>query len=255
MSTGAVRSVADQNRSAVDLVTAEIRRAVLTGALPPGEQFSIRELARQLGVSHIPIREALRRLEGQGLVILTQARSATVAPLSAADLTAIYRLRLVREPGEAGQADRERRGAIGILAVARVAGRSAALATPDWVADLGAALAESRREDPDPAWQGHYHFHELLVTPAASSWDIRLLHTLWSAAERYTLVVFDPIVVDDEERDRRYARHRRLFDLAQAGDQAGLEAELTDHLQSIEFEIVHRLGAIQLGRGDAEGAP
>ena len=67
MSTGAVRSVADQNRSAVDLVTAEIRRAVLTGALPPGEQFSIRELARQLGVSHIPIREALRRLEGPGL--------------------------------------------------------------------------------------------------------------------------------------------------------------------------------------------
>ena len=42
MSTGTVRSVADQNRSAVDLVTAEIRRAVLTGALPPGEQFSIR---------------------------------------------------------------------------------------------------------------------------------------------------------------------------------------------------------------------
>jgi DNA-binding GntR family transcriptional regulator len=233
MSTGTVRSVADQNRSAVDLVTAEIRRAVLTGALPPGEQFSIRELARQLGVSHIPIREALRRLEGQGLVILTQARSATVAPLSAADLTAIYRLRLRIEP--------------------ELAGRSAALATPDWVADLGAALAESRREDPDLAWQGHYHFHELLVTPAASSWDIRLLHTLWSAAERYTLVVFDPIVVDDEERDRRYARHRRLFDLAQAGDQAGLEAELTDHLQNIEFEIVHRLGAIQPGRGDAEG--
>ena len=93
------------------------------------------------------------------------------------------------------------------------------------------------------------------MTPAASSWDIRLLHTLWSAAERYTLVVFDPIVVDDEERDRRYAWHRRLFDLAQAGDQAGLEAELTDHLQNIEFEIVHRLGAIQPGRGDAEGAP
>ena len=103
MSTGAVRSVADQNRSAVDLVTAEIRRAVLTGALPPGEQFSIRELARQLGVSHIPIREALRRLEGQGLVILTQARSAAVAPLSEADVTAIYRLRLRIEPDLAGR--------------------------------------------------------------------------------------------------------------------------------------------------------
>jgi DNA-binding GntR family transcriptional regulator len=229
-STGAVRSVADQNRSAVDLVTAEIRRAVLTGALPPGEQFSIRELARQLGVSHIPVREALRRLEGQGLVILTQARSAAVAPLSEADLTAIYRLRLRIEPD--------------------LAGRSAALATPAWVRDLGDALEESRHENPDRAWEGHYRFHELLVTPAASSWDIRVLHTLWSAAERYTLVVFDPIVVDDDERARRYARHRRLFDRAEAGDQAGLEAELTEHLQANEHEIVHRLGAIRPERGD-----
>ena len=142
MSTGAVRSVADQNRSAVDLVTAEIRRAVLTGALPPGEQFSIRELARQLGVSHIPIREALRRLEGQGLVILTQARSATVAPLSAADLTAIYRLRLRIEP--------------------ELAGRSAALATPDWVADLGAALAESGERTPTRPGRG--------ITTSTSCW-------------------------------------------------------------------------------------
>ena len=233
MSTGAVRSVADQNQSAVDLVTAEIRRAVLTGALPPGEQFSIRELARQLGVSHIPIREALRRLEGQGLIILTQARSAAVAPLSAEDISAIYRLRLRIEPD--------------------LAGRSAALATPAWVHDLGAALEESRHENPDRAWEGHYRFHELLVTPAASSWDIRVLHTLWSAAERYTLVVFDPIVVDDEERDRRYTRHRRLFDRAAAGDGPGLGTELIDHLQANEHEIVHRLGAIRPGPGAIEG--
>ena len=116
--------------------------------------------------------------------------------------------------------------------------------------DLGDALEESRHEDPDRAWEGHYRFHELLVTPAASSWDIRLLHTLWSAAERYTLVVFDPIVVDDAERDRRYTRHRRLFDRAQAGDGPGLEAGLIDHLQTNEHEIVHRLGAIHADRGD-----
>ena len=92
---GQVRSVAAANSSAVDLVTSEIRRAVLTGALPAGEQFSIRDLAAQLGVSHIPIREALRRLESQGLIVLRQARSASVAPLSTGDLAAIYRLRYV----------------------------------------------------------------------------------------------------------------------------------------------------------------
>src|SRR6478735_9138438 len=95
---GQVRSVAAANSSAVDLVTAEIRRAVLTGALAAGQQFSIRDLAAQLGVSHIPIREALRRLESQGLVILRQARSAEVASLTTADLEAIYRLRYLIEP-------------------------------------------------------------------------------------------------------------------------------------------------------------
>lgn len=222
--TDAVRSVADRNLSAVDLVTAEIRRAVLTGALPPGERFSIRELARQLGVSHIPIREALRRLEGQGLIVLSRARSASVAALSGDDLAAIYRLRLRIEPD--------------------LARRSATLGTHAWLTELGRALEESRHEDPDRAWQGHDDFHERLVAPAASSWDLRLLHTLWPAAERYTLLVFDPIVVDDTEREHRYARHRRLFDRAEAADPAGLEAELGAHLETDELEIARRITAI-----------
>lgn len=230
MSTpGALRSVAGRNLSAVDLVTAEIRRAVLTGALPPGEQFSIRELARQLGVSHIPIREALRRLEEQGLVVLSQARSAAVAPLSTEDLTAIYRLRLRIEPD--------------------LAGRSAVRANPTWVRELGRALEESRNEDPDRAWQGHYEFHQHLVAPAASSWDLRVLRTLWTAAERYTLLVFDPLLVDDEERERRYVRHQRLSTRAEAGDPVGLEAELTTHLEANEREIKRRIEAIPLQQG------
>lgn len=219
-----LRSIAGRNLSAVDLVTAEIRRAVLTGALPPGEEFSIRELARQLGVSHIPIREALRRLEGQGLVVLRQARSAVVAPLSVDDLHAVYRLRLRIEPDLAGRATDRR--------------------TAEQLAQLRAALERSRDGDPDRAWQGHYDFHELLVSPAASPWDGRLLHTLWTAAERYTLLVFDPILIDERERGNRYERHRRLYDRAAEGDGAGVERELTAHLQTNETEIAHRIRTI-----------
>ena len=228
MTTTGLRSIAAQNLSAVDLVTAEIRRAVLTGTLPAGEQFSIRGLARQLGVSHIPIREALRRLEAQGLVVLTQARSAAVAALSVDDLAAVYRLRLRIEPD--------------------LAARSAPLQTPRSLAALEEALEGSRHEDPDRAWQGHHDFHERLVAPAASTWDVRVLHTLWTAAERYTLLVFDPISVDEAERDHRYARHRRLYERAAAGDSVALEAELVAHLDANEAEIVHRLALLDQGR-------
>jgi len=86
------------SKSVVDEVTDEIARSIRSGALRPGQEFSLREIAGQLGVSFIPVREALRRLEGQGLLVTRRNRSAIVAPLDAADLHAIYRLRRQIEP-------------------------------------------------------------------------------------------------------------------------------------------------------------
>lgn len=209
---GQLRSVLQQNSSAVDLVTAEIRRAVLTGSLPAGQQFSIRDLAGQLGVSHIPIREALRRLESQGLIILRPARSAEVASLTTADLDAIYRLRYVIETPLAG---------------ACVGRHDAA-----HVVVLRHLLEESRAADPELAWQAHYDFHAALVHPAASPWDERVLETLWTAAERYTHLVFDPTRITEKERQRRYQTHLILLDAALGEDPAVMVAALTEHLQA-----------------------
>lgn len=222
---GRVRSVAGANSSAVDLVTAEIRRAVLTGTLPAGEQFSIRELATQLGVSHIPIREALRRLESQGLILLRQARSASVAPLSTSDLGAIYRLRyLIELP---------------------LAGASAGRRGPAEVRRLDELLEASRDPDPEVAWQGHYDFHEALVHPAANAWDDRVLHTLWMAAERYTHLVFDPTQISDDERRRRYEKHRLLRDAALADDPVAMAEALRAHLSVNEDRIREHISAIE----------
>jgi DNA-binding GntR family transcriptional regulator len=222
---GRVRSVAGANSSAVDLVTAEIRWAVLTGALPAGEQFSIRDLAAQLGVSHIPIREALRRLESQGLILLRQARSASVAPLSTSDLEAIYRLRYLMELPLAG-ASAGRRGAAEI-------------------SRLDELLEASRDPDPDVAWQGHYDFHEALVHPAANAWDDRMLHTLWMAAERYTHLVFDPTQISEDERRRRYEKHRLLREAALVDDVAAMAEALRDHLSANEDRIRDHIRAIE----------
>ena len=222
---GQLRSVAGANSSAVDLVTSEIRRAVLTGALPAGEQFSIRDLAVQLGVSHIPIREALRRLESQGLILLRQARSASVAPLSTGDLGAIYRLRyLIELP---------------------LAGASAGRRGPEEIRRLDELLEASRDLDPEVAWQGHYDFHEALVHPAATPWDERLLHTLWMAAERYTHLVFDPTQISTDERDRRYEKHRLLRDAALADDAEGMAEALREHLCANEDRIHEHIRAIE----------
>lgn len=222
---GQVRSVAAANSSAVDLVTSEIRRAVLTGALRGGEQFSIRDLAAQLGVSHIPIREALRRLEAQGLIVMRQARSASVAPLSTSDLTAIYRLRYVIE--------------------LPLAGASAGRRGPAEIARLDDLLEASRDHDPEIAWQAHYDFHEALVHPAANAWDERMLHTLWTAAERYTHLVFDPTQISNAERRRRYDTHRLLRDAALVEDGSAMAEALREHLSANEERIRDYIGVLE----------
>lgn len=222
---GQMRSVASSNSSAVDLVTVEIRRAVLTGTLAPGEQFSIRDLATQLGVSHIPIREALRRLESQGLILLRQARSASVAPLGISDLQAIYRLRYEVELPLAGASAGQRDAA----AIAR----------------LDALLESSRDLDPDVAWQAHYDFHEALVHPAANEWDDRVLHTLWVAAERYTHLVFDPTQITEAERARRYETHRLLRDAALTDDPAAMSEALRQHLVANELRIREHIAPLE----------
>ena len=227
---GQLRSVLAQNSSAVDLVTAEIRRAVLTGSLAAGQRFSIRDLAVQLGVSHIPIREALRRLESQGLIILRPARSAEVASLTVADLEAIYRLRYVIEPQ---------------LAAASVGRHGRAHG-----AVLRRLLEKSRDEDPEFAWQAHYDFHAALVHPAATPWDERVLETLWTAAERYTHLVFDPTRISDEERLRRYETHRVLLDAALGDEPTTMVTALTAHLQANEERIRTHIRRLEEGGAD-----
>lgn len=87
-----------QAASVVDQVIKEIRRSILAGALRPGQEFSLRGIADGLGVSFIPVREALRRLEGQGLALTQRGKSACVVPLTHQDLHGIYRLRRQIEP-------------------------------------------------------------------------------------------------------------------------------------------------------------
>ena len=87
-----VRPIA--SRSVTELVTAELRRSILSGALAPGQSFSLREIAGMLNVNFIPgPRGAAQPRKREGLVLIQPGRSATVAPINLEDLQAIYRLR------------------------------------------------------------------------------------------------------------------------------------------------------------------
>ena len=71
-----------------------LRWNILTGSLAPGLGMNQETLARELGVSPTPVREALRRLESEGLVRFAAHSTVNVAPLSLRELDELYQVRL-----------------------------------------------------------------------------------------------------------------------------------------------------------------
>ena len=85
-----------------DIVFKTLREAIITGALQPGERLMEIKLANELGVSRTPVREAIRKLELEGLVIMTARKGAEVAPINEKDLKEVLEIRKSLE-GLAGQ--------------------------------------------------------------------------------------------------------------------------------------------------------
>jgi DNA-binding GntR family transcriptional regulator len=90
--TGFVRPQSTQ-----EAVLAELRRRIGAGELRPGEQVRAEVVGAELGVSRVPVREALRILEGEGQVVYEPHRGSFVADLSLDDLRELYRMRELLE--------------------------------------------------------------------------------------------------------------------------------------------------------------
>jgi DNA-binding GntR family transcriptional regulator len=80
-----------------DVVEA-LRRAVVSGALRPGQKLVEHQLATDLGVSRAPLREALRQLTGEGLLVAVPHKGTSVVELTLKDIREIFKLRAALEP-------------------------------------------------------------------------------------------------------------------------------------------------------------
>lgn len=93
----------DKPLSIKDLATNQLRRAILDKTLVPGQKYTQEELASMLGVSRMPVREALKTLAAEGLVVI-HPRGCTVSEFGEADIREIYLLREILESLAAEQA-------------------------------------------------------------------------------------------------------------------------------------------------------
>ncbi|HEY4007260.1 MAG TPA: GntR family transcriptional regulator [Pseudonocardia sp.] len=153
--------------SVVDRVTAELRRAIISCAMQPGQEFSLRQIASQLGISFIPVREALRTLEADGLLITRRGRSAVVAPLDPDGLAGLVRLRKLIEPD--------------LMAQAATRFRPAELDR----LELRIPLVNWPQCSTDELHEAQLDFQADLLRPAATQWDLKVLERLWQGVARY----------------------------------------------------------------------
>jgi DNA-binding GntR family transcriptional regulator len=209
------------HRSLVDLVLDEIRRSILDRSLVPGASVSIAELSDRLGVSHIPVREALRRVEAEGLIQLRHGRSARVAPMSRHDLVEVFRLRELVE--------------------ADAFARAVRVYSDDDLAAIEQAwddLLVRPEDDPEAIFLRHHVLHQLLVGPAAGDWDRRLLEMLWRAAERYVALL---IIEYDVTAPRRMREaHRGLVEAAATRSPQEARKAIRDHAETA-IEVISEI--------------
>ncbi len=185
-------------KTAQEAVLSELRRMLVTGELAPGEPLRQEALAEALGVSRVPVREALKVLEGEGAVVHEPHKGYVVAELSVDDLVEVYRLREILEAEAI-------RVAVPRLSAADLDALAAAAADVDSAGRAGdvTAMTEANRR-----------FHFLLFDAAEMPRLSRTLRQLWDATDVYRSVYFSGVT----NRQRVKHEHRELLTALRAGD-------------------------------------
>jgi DNA-binding GntR family transcriptional regulator len=214
VSTTKRRTPAVRPQSVVDQVTEELLKRVLEGELPPGQPVAIQDLSAMMGVSHVPVREALRRLESRGLVIFRRGHRPQIAPVDIEDFDSIFRIRRLLE--------------------ADVAERSASLFTPEAIAEVQELADEfvnamRRIGAPLSVPSLHTRLHFALL-PGATIWDRQVLEQLWDASERYIQLYVTHEQRSEDAIEMIIAGHQRIIDAAGKATPAAFRKVVTRHI-------------------------
>lgn len=187
-----------------------VREQILKGRLPHGESIRQDALANKLGVSKIPLREALARLEQEGLLVNHPNRGYYVTPMSREQVDELFALRLSIEPQAAAYASQ----------VASNEDRSQArhaFTALETAADNNLADVAVRNRE----------FHIALVEAGHRSLTTQLVKRLAILAERYVIAHLQPAGRDA----RAHLEHRALFDAWLERDKRKVEKLLKEHIQ------------------------
>ncbi|MFZ0343133.1 MAG: GntR family transcriptional regulator [Gaiellaceae bacterium] len=188
-----------------------LREAIILGELTPGTPLRLEDLARSLGMSISPIREAVRQLEARGLAEHVPHHGAKVVALEIEELRELFSIRLALET----------------MAVRRAAELFGAEEEQTARAQLAELDAARRDRDARAAARAHTAFHFALYEAARSAWLLRLIRPAWDSCERYRPVLLGA----GSLQDRHAELDRDLLDACAARDPDRAAEALHAHLE------------------------
>lgn len=199
-------------RNLPEQVADAIVDGIAAGTLLPGQRLVETDLARQLHVSRVPLRESLKMLDAQGILDHAPHRGMRVAEFDDSKIDHICEARValeqiaLRDAMQAYRAEPARLARLDSI----IEAMERAAEGPDWIAISKADLA----------------FHREIC--AASGNDVVV--TLWEALARHVLIVFGKEIRSERDAANIGAAHRRLRDMLLTANLGTLEAEIERHI-------------------------
>ena len=203
-----------------DVISTALRRDIGRGIYKPGP-IRVRAIAERFGVSATPVREALRRLEAEGLVSLRN-RQIVVNSLSVEEMHEIYRIR----------------GELESFALRQAAPHVAA--DEELLAKLDSVLDEMDRNEHSPEeWRaGNEEFHQLIYRAAEMPRLQSIINQLWVAVEPYIRIYVSTVKSFRAAQEQ----HRRLVQQLRSGEFDEAAELMREHLRGTEDLLAEGLG-------------
>lgn len=207
----------------VDLAAEALRDELQSGRLEPGARIHLGDTASRLGMSTIPVREALRTLATDGLVVSLPHRGYRVPEVSVADLEDTYRLRLIVDPLAVD------------LAVPNLTEEHLARAE-EGLTRLAAGL---KANDWSATRAGNREFHFAIYEAAEAPRLVKVITLLWDASERYQRLT----TPHRGTTAQRKGEHVAILEACRAGDASQAAALTHEHLHRTYAMARNVLGA------------
>lgn len=211
----------DSYRPLRELVLESLREAIKEGVLQPGERLMEIQLADELGVSRTPVREALRKLELGGFIVMVPRKGAYVADITIKDIVDIFEIRVSLEALAAG------------LAAERI--------TEDEIEAMERSLVEKReaivKGDMERLVEVDTLFHEAMYRAARNERLLFIISNLREQIQRFRVLS----LAYPGRMKQSLDEHRALLEAIQSHDVALARQLAQEHIENAEQVLLDAL--------------